>query len=143
MKYLASGILLFALVACSPEYGKGFRASDAEYMSLFLTQLDRYAIAYKVDQTGMVYYKSADEKKVEEIHEKVKARLALASSLKFEEDPAREYLKALLQKKGLEYSVEERADGTWIRWYPESEEQEHEVQMAVVQHIFAVKAGRK
>lgn len=69
--------------------------------------------------------------------------MALVSSLKFEEEEAREYLKKLLKEKGFTYSVEERTDGVWIKWYPESKEQSNEVQMAVVQHIFDLKAGAR
>ena len=140
MRKISACIILLALFACSPEYGKGFRSSDAEYMDLFLAQLEKDAIPHKIDHNGMVLYKSADEKKIEEIHEKVKARLALVSSLKFEEEEAREYLRSLLEKKGIGYTVEERNDGIWIKWYPESKEQENEVQMAVVQHILDLKA---
>jgi len=141
MRKISAGIILLALVACSPEYGKGFRSSDGEYMEIFLAQLEKEAIPHKIDQDGMVRYKPADAKKIEIIHEKVKARLALVSSLKFEEKEAREYLKSLLEEKGLGYSVEEQDDGIWIKWYPESKEQESEVQMAVVKHIFNLNAG--
>lgn len=141
MRKLTAGVIVLAVVACSPEYGKGFRSSDAEYMDLFLAQLEQDAIPHKIDQNGMILYKPADAKKIEEIHEKVKARLSLVSSLKFEEEVAREYLKSLLDEKGLRYSVEERDGGIWIKWYPESKEQEKEMEMAVVQHVFALKAG--
>ena len=141
MRKTYAGVILLALVACSPEYGKGFRSSDIEYMDLFLAQLEKEAIPHNIGSDGMILYKLTDETKVQEIHKKVKARLALVSSLKFEEAEAREYLKALLEEKDLKYSVEERDDGIWIKWYPESKEQEAEVQMAVVQHVFDLKAG--
>lgn len=143
MRKISAVFVVLALVACSPEYGKGFRSSDSEYMELFLAQIEKEAIPHEIDQNGMVRYKHADAEKIEEIHEKVKARMALVSSLKFEEEEAREYLKKLLKEKGFTYSVEERTDGVWIKWYPESKEQSNEVQMAVVQHIFDLKAGAR
>jgi len=91
----------------------------------------------------MVRYKSEDQVAVKEIHEIIKNKQSRATSVKYEEAEAREYLKSLLDSQGIEYKEEKGVGGIWIKWYPESKEQEKEIEMKVVQYIFDLKAKEK
>ena len=143
MRGAAAIILSIAIAACSAEYGKGFRSTDAEYMRLFVAQLQRDGISYKESDDGAVLYRSSDENAVKLVHDQVKRRLSLAISVKYEEVEAREYLSSLLKAKGLSYTEEGKEDGVWIKWYPESKKQQKDVEMEVVQYILSLKAGAK
>lgn len=41
-----------------------------------------------------------------------------------------------------DFIISEKPDGTWIKWFPESEQQDKDVSMKVVQHVFDLQAKR-
>lgn len=129
------------MVACSAEYGKGFRTTDAEYADEFVTQLNIEGIPHKKENDGLIRYKSMDEEKVKKIHERVKIKLSSAVSLKYEEPEAISYLKELLSAKELEFKEEEKDGEVWVKWYPKSDEQKNEIEMNVVNYILKLKAS--
>ncbi len=134
---------VFLLAACAPEYGKGLRSSDEDYMKKFIAELNEGGISYVIAKDGMVRYKTNDEGAVREIHKKLRKTLARSNAVKYDEPEARDYFKSILKDKGLEFEEEQREDGIWIKWYPENDVQRDEIQMEVVKYMFDLKAQEK
>ncbi len=141
-KYIVFSSMI-VLLACSPDYGKGFHTSSKEYMRHFVSELEKNNISFIVESDGMVLYKAKDEDSVAKIHSKIKHKLTSSTAVKYEEVEARDYLKALLESKNIDYEEEHRDDGIWIKWYPESEEQKNKIHMSVVNHVFDIKSEEK
>jgi len=131
------------LLACSPDYGKGFHTSSKEYMELFVSELEKNNISFIVESDGMVLYKSKYESSVVKIHNKIKNKLASSTAVKYKEVDARNYLKSILESKDIDFKEEHRDDGVWIKWYPESEEQKNKIHRSVVNHEFDVNFEKK
>jgi len=129
------------MVACSAEYGKGFRTPDAEYADEFVAQLNIESISHKQEDDGFIRYKVEDEEKVKKIHERVRNKLSSAILVKYEEPEAMGYLKDLLNAKELEFKEEEKDGEVWVKWYPKSDEQKNEIEMNVVNYILKLKAS--
>jgi hypothetical protein len=83
-------------------------------------------------------YRSADESRVALLRRKLDRQ----TSVKFKEREARDYLQKLLTEMNHDFIVSEKPDGTWIKWFPESEQQDKDVSMSVVRHMFDLQAKR-
>ena len=132
MRWLATLSITLLLVACTSEDVQGFRSSDKQYMEELVFLLQKAGVPYQEYQDGSIRYKSTDEDAVRKIRE----RITNAVSVRYEEEEAREYLKSLLSEGNREFREELKDGQVWIRWYPETEGQEKEIEMKVVQYVF-------
>lgn len=137
-------VIAAGLLGCSPHDGfdRAYGSSNPEQMSDLGALLDKHGIPYrKTDsENGMqrFAYRSADESGVALLRRKLDRQ----TSVKFKEPEAREYLQELLAQMNHDFIISEKPDGIWIKWFPESEQQDKDVSMKVVQHMFDLQAKR-
>lgn len=140
--YLAVVILALGVLGCSPKDGfnRAMFSTDAEHISDLRTLMAKHGIAYRDSEPegSMVgfAYRGADELRVG----KLKAKMGRQTAVKYKEAEAREYLQHLLTEMKHDFIVSEKTDGIWIKWFPDSEQQEKDVSMKVVQYLFDLQA---
>jgi hypothetical protein len=134
--------LALGLLSCSPagEFDKGLRSTNLERVGDFRTLMTKHGIPHRntAPENGMegFFYRSADEPRIDLLREKLDRQ----TSVKYEEPEARAYLQRLLTEMSHDFIVTDKSDGTWIKWFPESENQQNEIEMKVVEYIFELKA---
>jgi hypothetical protein len=137
-------ILAWGLFGCSPQDGfdRGLRSSNLEEISDLRTLMTKHGVPYQntEPETGMegFSYRSADEPRMALLRKKLDRQ----TLVKYKEPEAREYMQKLLAEMNHDFIVSEKPDGIWIKWFPESEQQEKGVSMKVVQHVFDLQAKR-
>jgi len=141
MRLINAAILLvaFTVVAglgCTFEGERGFKSSEVKFMEELQSALGREGIPFYRDADGFIRYEGKYEEAVTRIRQEVERDLSGGVAVKYDDKESRDYLKSLLSARGMKYRVESQDDGEWIRWYPESDTQKEEIQMAVVQHHF-------
>ena len=143
-KHATALVLVLVLFGCSPEDGfnRSIRSSNAEQIGDLRVLLERNGIAYldaePDGRTVGLTYRKVDERRVAELRTKLDRQTAV----RYKEPEARAYLLGLLAQMKHDFIISDQSDGTWIKWFPESEQQEKEVSMKVVQHIFDLQAER-
>lgn len=136
--------LTLGLFSCSSpdEFDRGLRSSNLERISDFRTLMTKHGIPHRntAPENGMegFFYRSADEPRMQLLRDKLDRQ----TSVKFEEPEAQAYIQELLTEKNYDFIVTEKKDGTWIKWFPESENQETKMNMRVVEYIFDIQAKR-
>jgi hypothetical protein len=136
--------IALGLLGCSPHDGfdRAYGSSNPEQMSDLRLLLSKHGIPYRDTdpRSGMerFAYRSADESRVALLRRKLDRQ----TSVKFKEPEAREYLQRLLTEMNHDFIVSEKPDGIWIKWFPESEQQDQNVSMQVVQYMFDLQAKR-
>ena len=127
---------LLLWVGCADQGERGFRSSDPEFMTELKAALEASGIRFVEDPDGFIRYQSEDEAAVRRIRAEVDGAIRGGVAVRFEDEASREYLKQLLKEKDMQYRVETRENGEWIRWYPESEAQREEIEMRVAERDF-------
>jgi hypothetical protein len=136
--------LVLGAFGCSPHDGfdRALHSSNHEEISDLRILMAKHAVPHKDTdpQNGMegFAYRSADRQRFEALRKKLNRQ----TSVKFKELEARDYLQKLLTEMNHDFIISEKPDGTWIKWFPESEQQDNDVSMKVVQHIFDLQAKR-
>src|SRR5262245_30950924 len=124
-------VLALVSVACLAQDGfdRAFRSSNFEEVSDLRTLMGRHSIRYRNAEQERsrdgFFYRSADERRMLALREKLDRQ----TLVKYKEPEARDYMQMLLAEMNLEFIVTERADGLWIKWFPESKQQSDEVEM--------------
>jgi hypothetical protein len=132
------------LLSCSPRdaFDRAYGSSNPEQMSDLGFLLDKHGIPYRKADSGngmqRFAYRSGDESRVALLRRKLDRQ----TSVKFKEPEAREHLQKLLTEMKHDFIVSEKPDGIWIKWFPESEQQDKDVSMKVVQHMFDLQDKR-
>lgn len=143
-KLMAVLILALGVLGCSPDDGfnRSMGSTDAEQIGDLRVLMTKHGIDYReTEPEGSmigITYRKVDETRVAEL----RAKLGRQTAVKYREAQAREYLKQLLTQMKHDFIVSDKSDGTWIKWFPESEQQEKDISMKVVQHIFDLQAER-
>jgi hypothetical protein len=96
-------------------------------------------ISYREDEEGFLRYRREDAGTATRIRENLEHELHGGVAIKYEDVETTQYLRDMLISLGIKYRVENRADGEWTRWYPQNEQQEKEIPMKVVEHVFEIK----
>lgn len=145
IRFVAMVLTAGALVGCTPspdDYGVTQWSSSAEHLSDLRTLMDKHGIAHRAAEPrdGMegVSYQIRNRDRVESLREKLKHQTAL----RVNEPGVRDYMINLLSEQNLDYIVMHRADGTWIKWFPESNEQSNYVRDSVILRQFALNAAQ-
>ena len=137
-------ILALGLFGCSPHDGfdRALRSSNHEEIQDLRTLMTKHGVPYTntEPEKGMegFTYRSVDQQRFESLRQKLNRQTVV----KFKEPEARDYLQKLLMEMNHDFVVSEKPDGTWIKWFPESEQQDKDVSMKVVQHVFDLQAKR-
>jgi len=137
-------VLALGLLGCSPHDGldRALRSSNHEEISDLRILMSKHGVPYKNTdaEKGMegFAYRSVDQPRMASLRQKLNRQ----TSVKFKETEAREYMQKLLTDMNYDFIVSEKPDGTWIKWFPESEQQDKDVSMRVVQHVFDLQAKR-
>lgn len=137
-------ILALGVFGCSPHDGfdRALRSSNQEEIQDLRILMTKHGIPYKntEPEKGMkgFAYRSVDQQRFDSLRQKLKRQTAV----KFKEPEARDYLQKLLTEMHHDFIVSEKPDGTWIKWFPESELQDKDISMQVVQHVFDLQAKR-
>ncbi len=110
-----------------PEGWSTINSTDSEYMELLKKELKSAGIRFVVGKQGRVEFSRNDKARFEKINNKV--RRILYGGIRFKTNSAadREKMIAVLKKEGVEYRVQTRKDGIWVRWYPKDEQQRKEI----------------
>jgi hypothetical protein len=136
-------VLAVGIFGCSApdSFDRALRSSNVEEISDLRILMTKHGITYEdaVPENGMegFSYRSADEPRIGLLRQKLNRQIAV----KYKEPEAREYMQKLLTEMNHDFIVSERSDGIWIKWFPESD-QDKEISMKVVQHVFAMQAKR-
>jgi hypothetical protein len=137
-------VLVLGVVGCSPHDGfnRALRSSNHEEISDLRILMTKHGVPHKNTdpEKGMegFAYRSVDQQRLESLRQKLNSQ----TSVKFKEPEARAYLQKLLTEMNHDFIVSEKPDGTWIKWFPESEQQDKDVSMKVVRHVFDLQAKR-
>ena len=137
---LAVGLLW----GCSPRDGfdRALRSSNLEEISDLRILMTKHSVPYQntESENGMegFSYRSVDEPRMASLRQKLNRQ----TSVKYKEPEAREYLQKLLSEMNHDFIVAEKPDGIWIKWFPESEQQNRDISVKVVQHVFDLQAAR-
>jgi hypothetical protein len=137
-------LLVLGLLGCAPENGfnRSFRSTNAEQIDDLRVLMTRHGIVHRdTEWDGRmqgVSYRTVDEPRVAELRGKLDRQV----EVRFKEPEARDYLQNLLTQMKHDFIVSEKSDGTWIKWFPESAEQQSDVSMKVVQYMFDLQAKR-
>lgn len=137
-------VLAFAVLGCSPHDGldRALRSSNHEEIGDLRTLMTKHGVPYKntAPEKGMegFAYRSIDQERFESLRQKLNRQ----TSVKLKEPEARDYLQKLLTELNHDFIISEKPDGIWIKWFPESEQQQKDVSMKVVQHMFDLQANR-
>lgn len=137
------GLVLGAL-GCSPQDGfdRALRSSNHEEIGDLRILMAKHGVPHKNTEprNGMegFAYRSADQQRFEALRQKLNRQ----TSMKFKEPEARDYLQKLLTEMNHDFIISEKSDGIWIKWFPDSEQQDKDVSMKVVQHVFDLQAKR-
>ncbi len=134
-------ILVFA--ACVDTGERGFKTSDPDFMSELRTSLKRENIPFREDQDGFLMYQRKHEETVNRLRVEVAEVINGGVAHNYHDQEAHNYLKSLLESKGMPYRIEASHDGEMIRWYPESEAQEKAITMSVVENIHRLNVQRQ
>jgi hypothetical protein len=104
--------------------------------------MDKHGIAHRAAEPrdGMegVSYQIRNRDRVESLREKLKHQTAL----RVNEPDVRDYMIKLLSERNLDYIELQRADGTWIKWFPESNEQSNYIRDSVILRQLALNAAQ-
>lgn len=137
-------VLVLGVLGCSPHDGfdRALSSSNHEEISDLRILMTKHGVPHKNTdpEKGMegFAYRSADQQRFESLRQKLNRQI----SVKFKEPEARDYLQKLLTEMNHDFIISEKPDSTWIKWFPESEQQEKDVSMKVVQHVFDLQAKR-
>jgi len=141
-----AAILLAALsaIACAPapdDYSSVMRSTSRESISDLLALMDKHGLPHRKAEPrdGMegFAYRTRDRASVDSFQKK----LGRQTALRYSEVEARDYLLKLLAEMNHDFIVSERSDGIWIKWFPDSDQQNMDVQRLVVEHIRALHAA--
>lgn len=137
--------LIFAvnlsLFGCGSSNEQGIRDSREEFMMEFQKALTENGIPFKTDDEGYIRYSREHKEAVEKIKNQVDKSMASEVGSKFEDEMATGYFRKLLDERGISYRTETREDGEWTFWHPKSKDQQTEIEMKVVSHIFEQRKG--
>lgn len=128
------------LFKLSPGSGGRVRSTDPEYMRLLKKELDSAGIKYEVDNEGFVTYSKADKQRFERIDTKIHKNLYEGVRIRLNDKSKRERVISLLKKEGVEYTLLNRKDGTWIKWNPKDKKEQEEI-WGKLQEITCPKKG--
>ena len=129
-------LVLLAVYGCTESGERGFKTSEPQFMSELEREMTEAGIPFSRGQDGFLRYDAENEDAVRNLRAEVERRLNGGTAVRYEDEGSRKFLKELLRSQGLEFRVESRDDGEWIRWYPENEAQKEEIEMKVVEHYF-------
>lgn len=135
--------VVWAVCGCTDAEDHGFKTSEPEVMKELERELTEAGIPFRRDQNGFLRYGSESEEVVQTLRAEVERKLSGGIAVKYEDEDSRKYLKQLLTSQGMDYRVEHREDGEWIRWYPENDAQEKEIEMKVVAHNFDIQRKKR
>lgn len=137
-------VLVLEVLGCSPHDGfdRTLSSSNQEEISDLRILMTKHGVPHKNTDPGKgmdgFAYSSDNQQRFEFLRQKLNRQ----TSVKFTEPEARDYLQKLLTEMNHDFIVSEKPDGTWIKWFPESQQQEKDVSMKVVQHVFDLQAKR-
>lgn len=123
---------LDALLAERPECPRQY---DGEYGAELHNALIAARIPFQRNDQGFVSYDKKYDIQVDAIRKEIDRKLYTGVSRRIQDAAARECFKSLLSARRLEYRVQGRPDGEWLRWYPRDSLQEREVESTVEQRV--------
>lgn len=136
--------LVVSLLGCTPPDGfdRGFSSTSSEYVADLRSLMDKHAIPYRntsseEGQHGFQFHR-ADEARVALLRQ----MLDRHASVKYNEPEARAHLQELLTGMKQDFIVSEKADGIWIKWFPQTPQQFDAVSTKVTQHMADLQAAR-
>ncbi len=143
LRFLAFIVIAVAGYGCTDVGERGFKSSDSGVMEELEAELKKEGIPFHRDSDGFLTYNAQSEDIVRRLIAEVERKLNGGIAVKYDDKISRDFMKQLLTSKGLEFRIENRIDGEWIRWYPENEAQKNEIEMKVVEHYFAIQRQRQ
>lgn len=130
-------ILSFLLASgCGSDSERGIKDDRQSFMTELRGRLADNNIPFRVDEEGYVRYPKKYESAVKRITVDIDTKLASEVGTRFEDDIATTYFRKLLDNKGINYRTEIREDGKWTFWYPESDQQQKQIEMEVISFTF-------
>jgi hypothetical protein len=136
-------VVVLAVYGCTDAEDRGFKTSEPEVMKELERDLTEAGVPFRRDQDGFMRYDAANDEVVRNLRAEVDRKLRGGLAVKYEDEGSRKFLKQLLASQGMEYMIEHREDGEWIRWYPENDAQEKEIEMKVVEHNFDIQRKKR
>lgn len=138
-------LMLSALAGCMrvDDREKSFYSTDTEYVQDLRTLMARRGLQLHEPppHKGMagIAYLRADDAKVNAIH----LMLSRQVMTKHKDPEATDYLQRVLAGMGQDFIAVQQEDGTWIKWYPESDRQMKEVDRQVARFVSDLHAARR
>lgn len=129
-------LVLLANVSCSDSGERGFKSSQPEFMDELKISLVKSGVPFREDMDGFIRYQKKYEDIVNHVKSEVEKEISGGIAARYDDKESSEYLKALLVTHGMKFRIEQRDGGEWIRWYPDSETRQKEIEMKVVEHNF-------
>lgn len=134
---------MFVFAACVDTGERGFKSSSPDTMRELRTSLKREDIPFREDGDGFLMYQTKHEETVNRLLVEVEKAISGGVAERYDDQESRDYLKSLLESKGMPYRVETGNDGEWIRWYPQSEARQKEITMSVVKNSHRLNVQRQ
>ncbi len=129
---ILSSLIIGCNISVSDE--RGFKTSNTEYMNNLMLLLDKRGIQYQYSG-GYIRYKKKDEAEFKDAQE----RLYSVKGAKFEEEEVRNYYRNLLDEESIDYIIPQKDNGTWTLWWPDSENQQREIELKTVEYAFSLR----
>jgi len=103
--------------------------------------LSQSGIPFRED-AGYIFYDKEYKKAFDEVLIKVNESVSGGVSVRYEDAASRQYHKQLLREQGIKYLIEYKDGDEWIRWYPESDEQQAAIELKVAEKNFERGRGK-
>lgn len=138
-------LLLSAVAGCMrvDDREKSFYSTDAEYVQDLRTLMARRGLQFREPppRQGMagVTYQRADDARVNAIQ----LMLSRQVMTKHMDPEATDYLQRVLAGMGQDFIAVQQDDGTWIKWYPESDRQMKDVDQQVARFVSDLHTARR
>jgi len=136
---LTLGLVL--IVGCTGSGERGFKSDRPEFMQQLRVALSQSGIPFRED-AGYIFYDKEYKKAFDEVLIKVNESVSGGVSVRYEDAASRQYHKQLLREQGIKYLIEYKDGDEWIRWYPESDEQQAAIELKVAEKNFERGRGK-
>jgi len=102
-------------------------STDPEYIGLLKKELESAGVKFVIGRKGGIEYSLEDKPRFEKVNSEVRRLLYGGVRIKSNDKSKRKDLISVLKKEGVEYTIQKKEDGIWVRWYPKDEKHEEEI----------------
>jgi len=135
--------LVLSIGACSPAgHERGFKSSETELMQELKRALEGAGVPFREDPDGFIRYPDEYQGSFLKIRAAVEAEIMGGVAMRVDDRRLRDIMVELLSELGLKHRFETRKDGEWIRWYPESLQQQAAMDLKLAERMANLQQGK-